>query len=262
MLYDEDLAELRKRNLADNQLILQKIKADMQQWLPKVSQKKTVKPKRQRQSVPVEVRRNPARVGRYSPPRTRSRRGSMSSEASSSSSTISSPDRMVVKFGFFSRQNSDTVSWDDVEDEELPPAKKRKIALRDSRSADDITDEDLEMVAVNVRDKHYDRDYGSTCHQCRQKTDDLKTICRSEDCYGVRGQFCGPCLRNRYGEDAKVALKDPNWTCPPCRGICNCSFCRNRQGKTCTGILIHLARESGFTNVNDYLQSLREKMAC
>jgi hypothetical protein len=22
-------------------------------------------------------------------------------------------------------------------------------------------------------------------------------------------QFCGPCLRNRYGEDAQAALKDP-----------------------------------------------------
>ena len=29
---------------------------------------------------------------------------------------------------------------------------------------------------------------GSTCHQCRQKTDDMKTICTSSECVGVRGQ--------------------------------------------------------------------------
>lgn len=50
---------------------------------------------------------------------------------------------------------------------------------------------------------------GSTCHQCRQKTLDTKTYCRSEDCRGIQGQFCGPCLRNRYGEDVRKALIDP-----------------------------------------------------
>lgn len=50
---------------------------------------------------------------------------------------------------------------------------------------------------------------GSTCHQCRQKTVDTKTCCRSEDCRGIQGQFCGPCLRNRYGEDVRKALLDP-----------------------------------------------------
>lgn len=50
---------------------------------------------------------------------------------------------------------------------------------------------------------------GSTCHQCRQKTTDTKTNCRNPDCWGIRGQFCGPCLRNRYGEEVKDALLDP-----------------------------------------------------
>lgn len=50
---------------------------------------------------------------------------------------------------------------------------------------------------------------GSTCHQCRQKTIDTKTNCRNPECWGVRGQFCGPCLRNRYGEEVKDALLDP-----------------------------------------------------
>jgi hypothetical protein len=43
----------------------------------------------------------------------------------------------------------------------------------------------------------------------RQKTLDTKTMCRSGNCVGVRGQFCGPCLKNRYGESAEEALKDP-----------------------------------------------------
>lgn len=44
---------------------------------------------------------------------------------------------------------------------------------------------------------------------CRQKTMDTKTVCRSGDCSGVRGLFCGPCLKNRYGEEVKEALLDP-----------------------------------------------------
>jgi len=44
------------------------------------------------------------------------------------------------------------------------------------------------------------------------------------------------------------------WVCPPCRGICNCSFCRRDAGKASTGILIHIAREYGFNDVNAYLQ--------
>lgn len=50
---------------------------------------------------------------------------------------------------------------------------------------------------------------GSSCHQCRQKTLDTKTICRSGFCVGAKGQFCGPCLKNRYGEDVCTVLLDP-----------------------------------------------------
>ena len=34
---------------------------------------------------------------------------------------------------------------------------------------------------------------GSTCHQCRQKTIDTKTICRNQECMGVRGQVRHTC---------------------------------------------------------------------
>ena len=102
-------------------------------------------------------------------------------------------------------------------------------------------------------DKVYDRARGTTCHQCRQKTLDTKTLCHNKNCRGVRGQFCGPCLLNRYGEDLRESLVDSTWVCPPCRKICNCSFCMPKRGKAPTGIMIHLAREAGFDNVHEFL---------
>ncbi|XP_069042366.1 cell division cycle-associated protein 7-like isoform X2 [Lepisosteus oculatus] len=128
------------------------------------------------------------------------------------------------------------------------------------RPVADISKEELERVADNVAEKVYNRVAGSTCHQCRQKTVDTKTACRNPDCRGVQGQFCGPCLRNRYGEEVRDALLDPEWTCPPCRGICNCSFCRQRDGRCPTGILFPLAQYHGFKDVHSYLSSLRNRI--
>ncbi|XP_010904134.2 cell division cycle-associated protein 7 isoform X2 [Esox lucius] len=128
------------------------------------------------------------------------------------------------------------------------------------RPVDEITADDLQLVADNTTEKVYSSATGSTCHQCRQKTIDTKTCCRNEDCHGIVGQFCGPCLRNRYGEDVRKALLDPDWRCPPCRGICNCSFCRARDGRCPTGILLPLAQYHGFSDVHSYLSSLRSKL--
>ncbi|XP_063266849.1 cell division cycle-associated 7-like protein isoform X3 [Prinia subflava] len=140
--------------------------------------------------------------------------------------------------------------------------KRRRLSKYSShRPVEDITEEDLDNIAITVRDKIYDKVLGSTCHQCRQKTTDTKTICRNQGCGGVRGQFCGPCLRNRYGEDVKSALLDPAWICPPCRGVCNCSYCRRRDGRCATGMLIHLAKFYGYNNVKEYLESLQKQLA-
>ncbi|KAM3878070.1 cell division cycle-associated protein 7-like [Diretmus argenteus] len=128
------------------------------------------------------------------------------------------------------------------------------------RPAEEITEDELQLVADNMTEKVYNSVTGSTCHQCRQKTVDTKTCCRSESCRGIMGQFCGPCLRNRYGEDVRTALRDPEWQCPPCRGICNCSFCRLRDGRCPTGILFPLAQYHGFSDVHSYLSSLRNKL--
>ncbi|NXW01564.1 CDA7L protein, partial [Fregetta grallaria] len=132
--------------------------------------------------------------------------------------------------------------------------RRRSSKYSSHRPVEDITEEDLDNIAITVKDKIYDKVLGSTCHQCRQKTIDTKTICRNQGCGGVRGQFCGPCLRNRYGEDVKSALLDPAWMCPPCRGVCNCSYCRRRDGRCATGMLIHLAKFYGYDNVKEYLE--------
>ncbi|XP_041274209.1 cell division cycle-associated 7-like protein [Onychostruthus taczanowskii] len=139
--------------------------------------------------------------------------------------------------------------------------RRRTLKYSSHRPVEDITEEDLDNIAITGRDKIYDKVLGSTCHQCRQKTTDTKTICRKQGCGGVRGQFCGPCLRNRYGEDVKSALLDPTWICPPCRGVCNCSYCRRRDGRCATGMLIHLARFYGYSNVKEYLESLPKQLA-
>lgn len=128
------------------------------------------------------------------------------------------------------------------------------------RPVEDITEGELDRICHNVREKVYNSSSGSTCHQCRQKTTDTKTCCRHPECVGVRGQFCGPCLRNRYGEEVRDALLDPEWRCPPCRGICNCSFCRARDGRCATGVLVYLAKYHGFDNVHAYLKSLKTKL--
>ncbi|XP_062434451.1 cell division cycle-associated protein 7 isoform X1 [Rhea pennata] len=128
------------------------------------------------------------------------------------------------------------------------------------RPVEEITEEELNNICGSARDKVYNRAMGSTCHQCRQKTIDTKTNCRNPDCIGVRGQFCGPCLRNRYGEDVRTALLDPTWKCPPCRGICNCSFCRQRDGRCATGVLVYLAKYHGYDNVHAYLKSLKQEL--
>ncbi|XP_006788530.1 cell division cycle-associated protein 7a [Neolamprologus brichardi] len=128
------------------------------------------------------------------------------------------------------------------------------------RPVEDITEMELQRICHNVREKVYNSSTGTTCHQCRQKTVDTKTNCRSPECVGVRGQFCGPCLRNRYGEEVRDALLNPEWQCPPCRGICNCSFCRAREGRCATGVLVYLAKYHGFDNVHAYLKSLRKEL--
>lgn len=157
--------------------------------------------------------------------------------------------------------SDDDYSDDNYDDDDYRRPKKTFIKVNKAPydpnnipSVDEITEEMLENVAEIFSEKEYDKLNGTSCHQCRQKTLDTKTVCRSGECIGVRGQFCGPCLKGRYGENVVKVLKDPNWACPPCRGLCNCSICRTREGLAPTGMLVHTAHEEGFSSVLAYLQ--------
>ena len=166
---------------------------------------------------------------------------------------VGSPNALVIKLWNWPSRKRNVQSSSGSEDSDSSPKRKRRAPNRPPKLPVEITEDDLILVAERVADKNYNAVNGTTCHQCRQKTDDLKTACRSKSCFGVRGQFCGPCLRNRYGEDAKRALMDPDWECPPCRGICNCSFCMKKRGRRCTGVMIHLAKERGYQDVKSFL---------
>ncbi|KAF3438882.1 hypothetical protein FNV43_RR17157 [Rhamnella rubrinervis] len=103
----------------------------------------------------------------------------------------------------------------------------------------------------NDGNRIYDPIKGKTCHQCRQKTLGHRTHCCK--CNMVQGQFCGDCLYMRYGEHVLEALENPDWICPACRGICNCSLCRKAKGWPPTGCLYKKVSGLGFKSVAHYL---------
>lgn len=208
---------------------------------------------KRRATIHVPLRRNPNRQKRSYQ--------SYDSEEEDAEEVVYTENTLIVKWPgpltakLFNRQLSEASSSGSDTDSDSPSRKKRKGFTRKAapRAPVDVREEDLVLVAERVADKNYDAVNGTSCHQCRQKTDDLKTTCKSNSCVGIRGQFCGPCLRNRYGEDAKEAIMNPNWSCPPCRGICNCSFCMKKRGRRATGIMIHLAKANGYEDVKTYL---------
>ncbi|KAL5714887.1 hypothetical protein ACHQM5_016789 [Ranunculus cassubicifolius] len=101
----------------------------------------------------------------------------------------------------------------------------------------------------------YDPVKGKSCHQCRQKTLGYRTHCSK--CDRCSGQFCGDCLYMRYGEHVLEANKNPDWICPVCRGICNCSLCRQAKGWPATGQLYRKISSLGYKSVAHYLIQTR-----
>ncbi|PSC73301.1 ubiquitin-ligase zinc ion binding [Micractinium conductrix] len=97
----------------------------------------------------------------------------------------------------------------------------------------------------------YDKVNGQTCHQCRQKTMGKRTCCAG--CQSLTGVLCGDCLFMRYGENVDEATADPDWRCPLCRDLCNCSFHRSKRGWAPTGTLYRRAIAEGYTSVSHYL---------
>ncbi|KAG0090114.1 hypothetical protein BGZ92_003656 [Podila epicladia] len=100
-----------------------------------------------------------------------------------------------------------------------------------------------------VGKRMYDSRHGNSCHQCRQKTTDVKVVCRRPGCGEM---FDVECLEVRYN-DRKADTLRPDWRCPVCQGTCNCSFCRPKKGLPSTGPLAHKAQKGGFYSVSHYL---------
>jgi len=201
-------------------------------------------------ALPTELRRS-SRVSVK--PEDKNKLGS-----STWSATIDGREKLAEEYSDY-----DSDDYEIYEQKQKKKSNFSKLLSKDANVGvlmpEDITKTMLNKVCDRFGEKTYCQKIGTSCHQCRQKTTDMKTICRSGECVGVRGQFCGRCLLLRYGEDAREALMDPNWRCPPCRNFCNCSICRNRKGKGATGILIQLAQSKGYSNVADYLKALQKK---
>ncbi|XP_027445932.1 cell division cycle-associated protein 7 isoform X2 [Zalophus californianus] len=252
--------EKRALNIKQNKAMLAKLMSELESFPGSFPGRRSLpgpstqsKTPRRRTFPGVASRRNPERRAR---PLTRSRSRILGSL--SALPTEEEEEEMEDKYMLVRKRKT----MDNYMNEDDMPRSRRAGSMtlpHIIRPVEEITEEELENICNNSREKIYNRSLGSTCHQCRQKTIDTKTNCRNPECWGVRGQFCGPCLRNRYGEEVKDALLDPNWHCPPCRRICNCSFCRQRDGRCATGVLVYLAKYHGFGNVHAYLKSLKQE---
>ncbi|MCL7052090.1 hypothetical protein MKW94_007988 [Papaver nudicaule] len=107
-------------------------------------------------------------------------------------------------------------------------------------------------------------DNRKTCHQCRQRTLNAVAHCKNQrldqqfsksksNMKPCPNKFCTKCLLNRYGEKVEEVEMLPDWKCPKCRDICNCSNCRKRKGHMPTGVLVQTAKKTGFSSVSDML---------
>lgn len=240
---EESFIDKRALNIKENKAMLAKLMAELKK-MPLNMRPQTRTPRQFRRTIPVRTSR----------PHTRSR------------SMVEGPPSPVDdeedddKFSLVRRSRY----YEEEDDEPRQPRRRSYNGIQGIphtvRPVDDISQDELDLICTNVREKVYNSTTGTTCHQCRQKTIDTKTNCRNPECVGVRGQFCGPCLRNRYGEEVRDALLDPEWTCPTCRGICNCSFCRAREGRCATGVLVYLAKFHGYDNAHAYLKSLKKQL--
>ncbi|KAL9300426.1 putative Zinc-finger domain of monoamine-oxidase A repressor R1 [Arabidopsis thaliana] len=162
-------------------------------------------------------------------------------------------------------ENTTPVIYTDGINEKGKKASKREsVVIGEGIRAEIYTEEHEKLLGNTERswtcfvdgyDKNgkriYDPFNGKTCHQCRQKTMGHRTQC--SECNLVQGQFCGDCLFMRYGEHVLEALENPDWICPACRGICNCSLCRNNKGWVPTGPIYRRIAALGYKSVAHYL---------
>ncbi|KAL9327698.1 hypothetical protein ACSQ67_002701 [Phaseolus vulgaris] len=165
-------------------------------------------------------------------------------------------------------QNVTPVSYTEVPVKKAEFAERRRIVIEEGAKPEVYTDEHLKLLGNTQKPwtlfvdgcgkdgkRIYDSVRGKTCHQCRQKTLGYRTCC--SQCNMVQGQFCGDCLYMRYGEHVLEALQNPTWLCPVCRGICNCSLCRQAKGWAPTGPLYKKISALEYKSVAHYLIQTR-----
>lgn len=136
--------------------------------------------------------------------------------------------------------------------EPLPPREKSARA----RAAVDYSehgDPDGEGRGGRGERGQYGTADATSCHSCRQKTNSYKA-----ECTQCPLRWCAPCLRIRYGEEAREANATGEWLCGKCRGGCLCSNCRRKAGKAPTGIMGPRAAAAGYESVADYLEQSRQ----
>ncbi|KAK7252858.1 hypothetical protein RIF29_37102 [Crotalaria pallida] len=167
-------------------------------------------------------------------------------------------------------QNASPVTYCELpqKKDEAEYKKNRRIVLEEGAKPEVYTEEHEKLLGNTEKSwtlfvdgcgkdgkRIYDSVLGKTCHQCRQKTLGYRTRC--SQCNMVQGQFCGDCLYMRYGEHILEALQNPTWLCPVCRGICNCSLCRQAKGWAPTGTLYKKITALGYKSVAHYLIQTR-----
>ncbi|KAL5099338.1 hypothetical protein RYX36_003665 [Vicia faba] len=190
-------------------------------------------------------------------------RRSPSNPKSPISRNLSAPSRRSSRL-----QNVAPISYSEAPLKQEVGEKKTRVVIREGSRPEVYTEEHEKLLGNTERTwelfvdgvgkdgkRIYDSVQGKTCHQCRQKTLGLRTRCC--ECNLVQGQFCGDCLYMRYGEHVLEALANPTWKCPACRGICNCSLCRNAKGWAPTGYLYRKVVQLGYKSVAHYLIQTR-----
>ena len=103
--------------------------------------------------------------------------------------------------------------------EDIPAAENQRTETEVAT----VTEENFNSGNTKVW-KGGDPALATTCHQCKKKSDQLKSRCRKVECSPAKS-FCKKCLK-KYNEEFSVVMADPQWICPFCRQICTCSSCQ------------------------------------
>ncbi|KAL0068742.1 hypothetical protein AAF712_004071 [Marasmius tenuissimus] len=123
----------------------------------------------------------------------------------------------------------------------LPATKKSKVEITSKPHKENAT------AHTSSADKCTTNNPAATtnCHQCGRKKDYVdvvictgKHVTKSGKERTCNSKYCRACIKNRYSHDAesmtaaenKKEKLSVNYTCPKCRGICNCSQCRKAKG--------------------------------